>query len=197
MNNAATATVQASERAVTKPARASDSDSPLRQVRIDKITLNFGAGKEQARLEKGVALIKTLTGIEPVRTVAKRRIPSWGLRPGLPIGCKLTLRKAAARAILKRLLSAKENRLLPKQFDNSGNLSFGIAEYIDIPDIEYDPKIGIMGLEISVTLSRPGYRIKCRHMRSKKIPPSHRITKEDAMAFIQKEFGVRIGKEEE
>jgi len=82
--------------------------NPMRNIRIEKITLNVGAGKEQTRLEKGVLLLKGLTGINPVKTFTNKRIPSWGLRPGLPIGCKLTLRKKKAEEILKRLLEAKE-----------------------------------------------------------------------------------------
>ena len=92
--------------------------------RIEKITLNVGAGKDQNRLEKGVTVLKMITGINPVKTITNQRIPTWGLRPGLPIGCKLTLRKAKAIEILKRLLTAKENLLRESQFDDAGNISF-------------------------------------------------------------------------
>ena len=74
--------------------------NPMQVPRIEKITLNVGAGKDQARLEKGVALLKMITGIDPVKTVTAKRIPGWGLRPGLPIGCKLTLRKQKTGEIL-------------------------------------------------------------------------------------------------
>src|SRR3989339_312772 len=77
--------------------------NPMREVKIEKVTLNVGAGKEQTRLEKGVLLLKGLTGINPVKTFTNKRIPSWGLRPGLPIGCKLTLRKKKAEEIFKQL----------------------------------------------------------------------------------------------
>ena len=104
--------------------------NPMQQVRIEKLTLNVGAGKDQRKLEKGISLIKSITGIEPVKTKTSKRIPGWGLRPGLPIGCKLTLRKADASTILKRLLYAKDFNLKESQFDNSGSISFGIPEYI-------------------------------------------------------------------
>jgi len=66
--------------------------NPMKVIRIEKITLNIGAGKDQNRLDKAKILLKHVTGIEPVKTVTKKRIPNWGLRPGLPIGCKITLR---------------------------------------------------------------------------------------------------------
>ena len=175
---------------LTRP--ASPAGHPLQQVRIEKVTLNFGAGKEQARLEKGVALLKAITGIEPVRTVSKRRIPAWGLRPGLPIGCKITLRKKPAEELLKRLLAARERKLSPRQFDDQGNMSFGIPEYIDIPGVAYDPKIGVLGLEVCVTLAKPGYRVKYRRLRSRRIPARHRVSKQEAIEFMSSAFGARV-----
>jgi len=165
----------------------------MQEARIEKITLNVGAGKDQNRLEKGVQVLKMITGVDPVKTITSQRIPTWGLRPGLPIGCKLTLRKAKAVEVLKRLLKAKEDVLAPSQFDSAGNISFGIHEYIDIPGAVYDPKIGVLGLQVCVTLERPGYRVKKRRLKATSIPRKHMVSKEDAMAFMQKEFGVRIG----
>ncbi len=165
----------------------------MQQPRIEKLTLNIGAGKDQTRLEKGVAVLKMITGIDPIKTVTSKRIPTWGLRPGLPIGCKLTLRKEKAAEVLKRLLTAKDKKLQPSQFDEAGNISFGIHEYIDIPGATYDPKIGVIGLQVCVTLEKPGYRIKRRKREQKKIPPKHTISKEEAMTFMQKTFGIQIG----
>ena len=167
--------------------------NPMQLPRIEKVTLNVGAGKDQTRLEKGMAVLKMITGIEPLKTVTSKRIPTWGLRPGLPIGCKLTLRKNHAVEVLKRLLQAKDHKLVASQFDNAGNISFGIHEYIDIPGVTYDPKIGVLGLQVCVTLEKPGYRIKRRKLEQKKIPKKHAISKEEAMTFMQKSFNVRIG----
>lgn len=157
------------------------------------MTLNIGAGKDQSKLDKGMLLIKAITGIEPVKTVTKKRIPGWGLRPGLPIGCKLTLRKQKAIEVLKRLLEAKDKKLVESQFDEQGNLSFGIHEYIDIPGVAYDPKIGIMGLQVCVSLERPGFRIKRRRLEPKRIPKKHQISREEAIKFIQESFGINVG----
>ncbi len=168
-------------------------NNALRNIRIEKVTLNVGAGKNTALLEKGVKLLKTISGSSPVKTITQKRIPGWGLRPGLPIGCKVTLRKNAAKEILGKLLHAKNFVLNEKQFDDNGNLAFGIHEYIDIPSVKYDPELGIIGFEVCVTLERPGFRIKRRRNQNKKIPSRHRIKKEDAIEFMKKEFNVKTG----
>lgn len=168
----------------------------MKNIRIEKITLNVGAGKDQSVLEKGLRLLKNITGIEPVKTVTKKRIPTWGLRPGLPIGCKLTLRGKKASEILDRLIKAKDGILTERQFDTTGNIAFGIHEYIDVPGLEYDPKIGIMGLEVCVTLERPGYRVKKRFNKKAKIGKKHIIKKEEAMEFMKTSFAIKIGEPE-
>jgi len=167
----------------------------MKNIRIEKITLNIGAGKDQTRLERGIVLLNSITNTTPIKTITKKRIQEWGLRPGLPIGCKLTLRKDKAIKILPRLLEAIENKLREKQFDNNGNIAFGIHEYIDIPGVKYDPKIGIMGLEVCITLERPGYRIKRRRLLTRKIPARHRISKQEAIDFMANSFKTKVGDE--
>jgi len=165
----------------------------MRQISIEKVTLNIGAGKDQAKLEKGMKLIGNITGYTPIKTFTKKRIQEWGLRPGLPIGCKLTLRKEKAMEILKRLLEAKDNVLQISNLDNEGNISFGIKEYIDVPGVKYDPDIGIMGFQVCITLKRKGFRIKHRALRKHIIPKRHRIKKEEAIDFMRNTFNLKIG----
>lgn len=169
----------------------------MRTIRMTKVTLNIGTGKDQALLEKAIKLLQQITGITPVKTITQERIAAWGLRPGLPIGCKLTLRGRSALDMIPRMLTAKEFKLNDENFDDNGNVSFGIKEYIDIRDAKYDPAIGIMGLQCSITLERPGFRIKRRKILNKSIPLNHRISKEEAMAFMKKEFGVKYASEED
>lgn len=163
---------------------------PSRQIRISKITLNIGAGKDEAQLKRGLKLFEKISPQTPVTTVAKKRIPAWGLRPGLAIGCKVTLRKDTGQ-LLHRLLAAKENTLRVSNFDQQGNFSFGIPEYIDIEGLAYDPDLKIMGLEVAVTLSRPGYRISQRKVRPRPIGKKHRILTEEAIAYVQS-LGVKV-----
>ena len=166
--------------------------NPSRNIKINKVTLNIGAGKDQVKLDKGIKLLKSITNVSPVKTVTSKRIPGWGLRPGLPIGCKVTLRRKNAVDVLKRLVHAKDNNLRESQFDNNGNIAFGIEEYIDILGVKYDPEIGIIGLEVCVTLERNGFRIKRRKIAKKKVPKKHMITKQEAIEFMQKEFNIKL-----
>ena len=172
-------------------------ENQMRKIYLEKVTLNIGAGKEQAMLDKSVKLIENLTGKKPIRTLCKKRIPAWGLRPGLPIGCKLTLRGEEAAAILKRMLNAKAHKLSQDKFDDEGNLTFGVPEYIDIEGARYDPDIGIIGLQITATLNRAGFRIKRRKLQKKSLPKRHRITREDAIQFMKDNFNIKITEEEE
>lgn len=166
--------------------------NPMQKVKIGKVTLNIGAGKDPAKLEKGITLIKSITKIEPVKTITNKRIAEWGLRPGLPIGCKLTLRKKTAHDLLLRLLVAKEQQLNERNFDQKGNVSFGIHEYIDIPGVQYDPKIGVIGLEVCITLEKNGYRIKTRKIKQKKLPAKHTVTKQEAIEFMKTQYKTSI-----
>ena len=164
----------------------------MRTIKIEKVTLNIGAGKDQSRLEKGLILLNAIANATPIKTITNKRIQEWGLRPGLPIGCKLTLRKDKATKLLQRLFSAVDNKLNQNQFDDNGNVAFGIHEYIEIPGVKYDPKIGIMGLEVCVTLERPGYRIKRRRLMNRKIPARHRISKQEAIGFMTRNFSIMV-----
>ncbi len=165
----------------------------MKNIQIEKVTFNVGAGKDQALLEKGMALLENLTGITPVKTVTQKRIPGWGLRPGLPVGTKITIRdQAKIKDLLTRCLKAKEEGLKPTSFDNNGNVAFGIHEYIDIPGLEYDPKIGIIGFQICITLKRPGFSIQRKVVGKKKVGKKHLISSKDAIEFMTKEYGLEV-----
>ena len=99
--------------------------------------------------------------------------------------------------MLPRLLSAREFKLNDENFDDNGNISFGIKEYIDIKDAKYDPDIGILGLQVSITLERPGFRIKKRKYLKTEIPLRHRIPRADAVQFMKDKFNVKIVSEQE
>lgn len=182
----------ASKQLVGQAVVGGNGGNAMRQLRVTKVTLNIGAGKSSEKLEKGIKLLNAITGIPPVKTFTNKRIPNWGLRPGLPIGCKITIRKAAAVGLLKRLIQARDSKLAASQFDNEGNVAFGIPEYIDIPGVNYDPSVGIMGLEVCVTIERPGFRIKRRKVMKRRIPARHRISREDAIGFMRENFGVTV-----
>lgn len=164
----------------------------MKTIKIEKLTLNVGAGTNQEVLKKGMKLMKNLTGVEPVKTISNKRIPSWGVRPGLPVGCKITLRGAEIKPLIKRLVAAKENKLAKNCFDKEGNVSWGIHEYINVPDLNYDPSIGIMGFQVSVTLTRPGFRVKERRKLPSKVGKSQKITQEESIDFFKNEFNIQV-----
>jgi len=166
--------------------------NPMREIRIEKITLNIGTGGPGEVMEKSTRLLKNLTGMKPIETTTKKRIPGWSIRPGLSIGCKVTLRGKKAEDFLSRLLEAKNKTLKQKNFDKNGNFSFGIPEYLDIPEAEYDMKVGIIGLETAVTLSRPGFRITKRKIHSKKLPNKVRISKDEAIKFVKAKYSIEV-----
>ncbi|HLC52502.1 MAG TPA: 50S ribosomal protein L5 [Candidatus Nanoarchaeia archaeon] len=169
-----------------------NKQNPMKEITISKITLNVGAGKNEELLKKGLKLLKKLSDeINPIETITNKRIPTWNLRPGLKIGCKVTIRRNTEQ-LLKKLLVAKERVLAVKNFDNNGNLSFGIPEYIDVEGLEYDPELKIIGFEVAVTLERPGFSIKNRRIRPAKIGKSHKITKDEAINFVTNKFGVQV-----
>ncbi len=164
----------------------------MREPYISKVALNIGVGESGEKLSKAETLIERLTDQRPVKTYAKVTNPDFGIRKGLPIGVKVTLRKEKAEEILKKAFEAKYNKLEQSNFDNHGNLSFGIEEYIDIPGLKYDPDIGIFGLNVSVTIERPGYRIRRRKLKKRKPSKRHQLTKEIAVKFIEDKFGVIV-----
>ncbi len=169
-----------------------NKQNSMRQIKIEKITLNIGTGGPGDKMEKAIKLLTKISGMKPVETKTMKRIPTWGLRPKLSIGVKVTVRGKKAEELLSRLIKSLDNKVDPKKFDKSGNLSFGIREYIDIPGVQYDMDIGIIGLEAAVTLIRPGFRVRRRKIRQSKIPTRHRITKQEAIEFISNKFGAII-----
>ncbi|MCL6500774.1 MAG: 50S ribosomal protein L5 [Candidatus Pacearchaeota archaeon] len=162
----------------------------MRKISIESITLHCSTA-DPNKLEKAVKLLKFITKATPVKTLAKKRIPAFKIRPGLPIGCKVTIRKNTAE--LLRALLAGVPKLKEKQF-NPGFLSFGIKEYIEIPSLPYQREIGIMGFDVVVKLSRPGYRVEKRRRAKSKIGRRHRITKEETIEYFKNNFKVNIEK---
>jgi large subunit ribosomal protein L5 len=168
----------------------------MQEIRREKMTFNIGVGQPGDQLNKAKRLLKQITGLEPVETSSQKRIPTWGVRPNLSIACKVTVRGKNAEELLKRLLIAKGNKLPRTKFDDYGNLSFGLHEYIDIPGVKYDPTIGIIGFEVAITLERPGFRIKRRSMKKTKVATKHKIKKEEAIQFIKDKFNTEIVEKE-
>jgi len=166
--------------------------NPMREIKIEKVTLNIGVGAGGDKLANAERVLKGITGRKPARTQAKQTIREWGIKQGESVGCKVTLRDEEAVKSLKRLFDAVERSLNKDCFDDGGNFAFGIKEHIDIPGVSYDPEVGLFGMDVCTTLRRPGYRTRRRRRQPKAIPKSHRVTKEEAISFITEKFGVQV-----
>jgi large subunit ribosomal protein L5 len=158
--------------------------NPMKAIKIEKITLNIGCGTK-LNIELAKKVLEMITERKAVITRTKKRT-TFNVPKNKPIGSKITVRFGTDE-LLKRLLEANENKLKSSNFDNTGNFSFGVKEYIDVPGVEYDPTLGIIGFDVSVTLQRPGYRVKKKRGGSR-VGKKHAITKEEAMVFVREKF---------
>ena len=168
------------------------TENLMKKIFLSKVVLNMGIGKSGDPIEIGKQTLTQITGKKPNPRNAKKSQRDWGVRKGEPIGVAVTVRNNDAEELLKRLLVAKDNKINGRSIDNEGNVSFGIKEHIDIPGIKYDPKIGILGLEVSVSLERSGFNIRLRSRVKSKIGKKHRVTKDDSIKFLTEKFGVQI-----
>lgn len=129
---------------------------------IKKITINVGLGeavKDKKVVEQAVGDIEKITGQKPIVTKAKKSIAAFSLREGMPIGCKVTLRKDRMYEFLDRLITVAIPRIRDfrgfshKAFDGRGNYTLGIKEQIIFPEIDYEKIDSIRGLDIAITTS--------------------------------------------
>ncbi|MFB6127444.1 MAG: 50S ribosomal protein L5, partial [Halolamina sp.] len=164
-----------------------------REPRIEKVVVHMGVGQGGRELANAEDILEEITGQQSVRTQAERTSQEFNIRQGDPIGAKVTLRDEDADAFLKTALAL--TKLSRSQFDDTGNFSFGVEEHTDFPSQEYDPSIGIYGLDVTVTLVRPGYRVAQRDQATRSIPSGHQMTVDDAAAFIEANFDVEVHNE--
>jgi len=164
----------------------------MKRINVHKLVINIGVGRSGEPIDKAKNALLELTGQQPAVRGAKNTVRDFGIHKGEPIGVIVTLRRAPAIEFLKRVIAAKRNVLKASSFDNYGNISVGIHEHIDIPGTKYNPDIGIFGMDISIVLNRPGYRIAKKSRKSAKIGKTHRINREEAIEFFKQEYGVEV-----
>ena len=171
---------------------AQQVENVMKKITLDKVVLNMGVGKSGDAIEVAKRALDEISGKKSCARDAKETQRDFGVRKGEPIGVAVTIRGQDAIELAKRLFEAKGHQLKDRSFDNFGNFSFGIKEHIDIPGVKYDPTIGILGLDISMALTRPGYNIRVRSKHKASVGKSHRITAQEAKEFVSKEFGVTM-----
>ena len=172
------------------------SENPMKQLKIGKVVVNISVGASGEPLDNAMTILRQITGQEPCQRVAKQTIRQWGIRQSEPMACLITLRGERADAFLQRAFRAVGNRVNPRSFDKNGNFAFGIREHIDIPGTRYDPNLGITGMDVNVTLERPGYRVSRRKRAQSKVGSAHRVTPEESMSFIAEKYGVKVGQDQ-
>ena len=138
--------------------------NPMQVPKLEKIVINMGVGEaagDQKKLDAAVAELALISGQKPVKTIAKKAIAGFKIRAGLPIGCKVTLRKARMYEFLDRLVTIALPRvrdfrgITGKGFDGRGNFAMGMKEQIVFPEIVYDKVDSIRGMDIQfVTTAR-------------------------------------------
>ena len=156
---------KAAKKKIIDPEKKKELFSP----KIEKVTINIGVGEAGERLKKAETVLKSM-----------------------PIGCKVTLRGKDADDFLRDALSTRENKMADYSFDDEGNLSFGIPDHTLFKSQKYDPKIGIFGMDICITMKKSGYRVKRRRIASRKIPHRHRVKKEETTKFFSETFKVEV-----
>ncbi|MFH1365356.1 MAG: 50S ribosomal protein L5 [archaeon] len=163
-------------------------ENVMRKIRLEKVILSVGGTGDV--LEKGTKILERVSLKKVVKRKSKKRIPSLGVRPGLEVGAMITIRKNPEE-ILKRLLATNENVLKIKQVSEN-TFSFGIKEYIEIPGMDYQRDIGIIGFDVTVTLKRAGKRIRLKKIKRGKIPLRQTISKEEVIKFMEDNFQTKF-----
>lgn len=163
----------------------------MKQVHVEKATVNIGCGEPGSKVDKAETLLEKLTGKEPVRTESTDAMKTFGRRSGLNIGVMVTLRGEEAREFLEKVIPASDG-IRESNFDGNGNFAFGVGEYIDVPGIDYDSDIGMMGFEVAVSLERPGYRVKRRDHKPSDVGGSHEVDDYDAKKFVSEQLEIEV-----
>lgn len=164
----------------------------MRELRIDKVVINIGVGEAGERLVKAGQVLQMLTDRTPVQTLSNTTNKDLGIRKGMPIGVKVTLRGEPAEEFFKTAMWVRQNQLADYSFDHEGNCSFGISDYTDFPNMKYDPEIGIFGLSVAVVFARRGKRVQLRRHSRRRIPQRHRTTPEEVKRFLVEKYEIEV-----
>ncbi|MBA2933362.1 50S ribosomal protein L5 [Sphingomonas sp. CGMCC 1.13654] len=134
--------------------------NPMQVPKIEKIVINMGVGdatQDKKRVDQAASEMELIAGQKPVITKAKKSIAQFKLREGMPIGCKVTLRRERMYEFLDRFVTIALPRvrdfrgLNPKSFDGKGNYATGLKEQLIFPEISYDKVDKIRGMDVIVT----------------------------------------------
>jgi len=165
------------------------TENPMRKVEIEKVVLSCGGVGDT--LDKEVLLLEKISKRKVSRRQTSKRIPGFGIRPKLEVGCMVTVRGEEAEDLLGKLLAAIDNEI-PESKISDNHFSFGIPEYIEIPNMEYDRDIGMMGFKITVVFSRKGKAVNKKKIKRGHLPKKQMVTKEEIIKFMEDKFETEI-----
>ena len=166
-----------------------EQKNKMREIEIEKVVLNCGATDD--KLKKSVKLLKLISNRKVREIASNKRIPTLGVRPGLKTVCSVTLRGKDKEEILKRLLVSIDNTLKKRQIVENA-FSFGIKEYLEVPGLEYQRDIGIIGFEVTVVFKRKGKRVGLKKANRGKAPKKQNVTPEEITEFLKSKFNVEV-----
>ena len=168
------------------------TENQMRQVEIEKIIVHCSGIDD--KLERSVKLLEKITKSKVYIKKSTKRFPEFGISPGKKSGCKVTIRnKEKIKDLLKRFFSALDNHI-PENQISENQACFGIKEYIEIPELEYDREIGILGFEIMIVFKRKGKRVKMRKIKPGKLPKKQNVTEQEIIDFLTKNFNLDVEK---
>jgi len=181
------------EWSIVKAQRTRDQTKSLamRQIFIEKLIINICVGESGDKLTKAGRVLKELTDQEPVFSVARLTVRTFGIRRNEKIAVHVTVRGQKAEDILDKGLQVHEYELKDSNFSATGNFGFGIQEHIDL-GLKYDPSVGIYGMDFFVVLARPGFRVSRKKRCCARVGVTHRITKEVTQKWFTTKFGGTI-----
>ncbi|MDE1868673.1 MAG: 50S ribosomal protein L5 [Candidatus Micrarchaeota archaeon] len=168
------------------------AENPMRNVKVNKLVINIGTGSDEQMQKNAKRLIELITGRKPTDEISRKRNPAFKVIKGQKIGAYVTLRGEDTKELAKKLFDAVGNRINDRAITDNG-LSFGIHEYIDISGVKYDPKVGMLGMNVNLSFMRNGVRVGLRKRKASHVPAKHRVvTRDEIKDYIKKEFNVSV-----
>jgi len=164
----------------------------MRDIYISKVVINMGTGSDSNLHDNAVKMLNIISQAKPADSISKKRNPAFKVSKGQKIGAFVTLRGEKAMAIAQRLFNAVDNRIKASNI-STNSVNFGIKEYIDISGIKYDPKIGMLGMNVNIAFSRAGMRVMLRKAKRAIVPAKHSIiSKDEIKDYIKNKFNVEV-----
>lgn len=179
----------------TEDKKNTNKMNPMQNIEIEKMILHCGGTED--KLDKSVKLLEMITksvGINNKIFIVRstKRIPAFGISPGKKSGAKITIRDTKKiHELIERFLIAIESTIKKKQI-TTNQACFGVHEYIEIPGLEYNRDIGILGFEVMLIFKRKGKSVRLRKIKRGKYPVKQDVTPEEIINYLNNNFKLEI-----